>query len=351
MGQSMKVTLNDIAKRLNISTAAVSRALNDLPGVSDELRMQAKETAGMMGYTKHLRPAAAESHERSMKFIAVLYGPVGGNIMAILQPGIAQTIRKRGYHQLTHLVDIFRELNTDAAKESFLNKIAAETGMVGVLACYMKLSDILIAKLQKRGIPVVLLENETEFGRCVTINHVKASHRAVTRMIEFGRKHIGCIVPAEGDRVWDDRLTGYRRALKDGGLPYDPSLIVHENWVGVKPGGLATGALLREHPETDAILYASDSMACGGMKMLRDLGRVVPDDVAVIGFDDEDYDVVLQPSLSSIRQPIRKMGEQGAQLLLDSIEKGDFSHRRVELDTELMVRGSCSGEYDEETWS
>ena len=344
----MGSTLRDIAKELNVSTAAISRALNDLPGVGDGLRVRAKETAARLGYTKHLYSAAGDAHERSMKLIAVLYGPLGWNIIGDLQYSIDTAARKKGYHQLTYMEDVFRELHSEASKDAFLSKLAAERGMMGILACGVHLSDVLIAKLYQRNVPVVLLESFTEFGRCVTINNVKASQRAVSKFIELGRRHIGCITPPEEARVWSDRLAGYRRALKEGGVPYDPSLIVYQNWVGVKPGGLATRALLQLHAEVDAILYASDSLACGGMKMLRSLGRNVPDDVAVIGFDDEAYDTALQPSLTSVRQPIRRMAELGFGLLLDSIEKKDLSHRHIDLDTELIVRGSCLKGCDEE---
>ncbi len=343
----MNPTLKDIAKQLNVSTAAVSRALNDLPGVGDELRARAREAAARLGYTKHLQAAAGHPHERNMKLIAVLYGPLGWNIIGELQYGIDTTARKKGYHLLTYMVDIFRELHSEESKDAFLDKLAAERGMAGVLACGVHFSDVLIAKLYQRNVPVVLLEDFTEFGRCVTINNVKASQRAVSKLIELGRRRIGCITPPEEAPAWRDRLAGYRRALKENGVPYDPTLIVYQPWVGVKPGGLATRKLLQLHPEVDAILYASDSLACGGMKALRGLGRRVPDDIAVIGFDDDAYDIALQPSLTSVRQPIRRMAEIGFDLLLDSVEKRDLSPRHVELDTELILRGSCLKECDE----
>ncbi len=347
----MKIGLRDIAKELNISVAAASRALNDLPGVGDELRLKVKETAARMGYTKHLKAAPAGPHDRNMKFIVVLYGQVAGKVFADLQIGIDESIRKKGYNELRYVIDTYRELRTESARELFFDKLAAERGVVGIVSCYVKLSDVLIAKLAKRNLPVVLIENHTEFGRCVTINQFKASYRAVAKLVELGRKRIGCIMPPEeADHTWNDRLNGYRRALKDSALPYDPTLITYCPCVDVKPGALATRSLLEQNPDVDAILYASDSLAYGGVKMLRDMGKKIPDDVAVIGFDDEAFDTVLQPSLSSIRQPIRRMAETGLGLLFDSIEKGDQTHRAVELDTELILRGSCLEVFKEETW-
>ena len=347
----MKVSLKDIAKELGISTAAVSKALNDLPGVSDALRVKVKQTAQRMGYTKYIKASIVNAYERKMKFIAVLYGPVGGNLVGEIQAGIDDQIRRRGYYELRYMIDTFHDMDTERQKELFLSKISEERGMVGVLSCYVKLSDVLISKLYKQNLPVVLLESETEFGRCVTIDNVRASYKAASKLVELGRRKIGCVMPPEdSDRIWHDRFTGYRRALRDAGIQYDPSLIVYENWIAVKPGGLATKMLLEQNPGVDAVLYGSDKLAYGGLKMLRDLGKKVPQDVAVIGFDDEELSIAVQPSLSSVRQPIRKMAETGLTLLLDSIEKGDLSPRNVQLDTELMLRGSCVKDYKEDVW-
>ena len=297
----MKTSLHDIARELDISTAAVSKALNDLPGISNELRLKIKKTAEAMGYTKHLRRARQSERESGMKFIVVLYGRIGGHLIEEIQMGV-----------------------------------------VGVLACYIKLSDVHIARLQERHIAVTLLENQTEFGRCVTIDNFKASHKAVRKLISMGRRRIGCIMPQEDvDHVWQDRLNGYRKALKETRVPYDPSLIVYENFVGMKEAELATLQLLQRRPDTDAILYGCDHQAFGGLKALQRAERRVPQQVAVIGFDDMPYDHIVQPSLSSVRQPIRKMAETGLRFLFESIEKGDYSHRAAVLDTELILRGSC----------
>ncbi|MBN1675884.1 MAG: LacI family DNA-binding transcriptional regulator [Kiritimatiellae bacterium] len=347
----MKTTLKDIARELNISTAAASRALNDLPGVSSELRMKVKSTAQRMGYAKYLKASMLNAYQRSMKFIAVVHGPVGGHIIHEIHQSIDETIRQHGFNELRYMIDTSRELQSEQAKEQFFIKLAEERGVVGILSCYLRLSDVLISKLNRRKVPVVLIDNTTEFGRCVSIDHVKASYRAVARLVELGRRHIGCIIPPEdAAQTWQDRHEGYRQALKDKGLRYDPALVMYPDWVGIKAGGLTTKALLEQSPSVDAILYASDTLAAGGLRMLRDLGKRVPEDVAVIGFDDEQFDVALQPTLSTVRQPIRRMAETALQLLLESIEKDDFSHRAVTFDTELVLRGSCCANADDAQW-
>jgi DNA-binding LacI/PurR family transcriptional regulator len=340
--KSAKVTLVDVARELNISTAAASRALNDLPGVSDALRLSVKETASRLGYAKYLKATIVNAYERSMKFIAVLYGHVGGNIIQGVQAGIGETIRRRGYSELRYMVDPGGEFRTEKAREVFLDRLAAERGVVGIVAFYLPVSDVLIERLYQRNVPIVLVENRTEYGRCVTINQVKASFKAVQHFARTGRRHIACVIPPEqGDHTWQDRVNGYRQALKEARLRYDPSLIAYTDWVAVRPGYATTMELVKRRPDVDAILYASDTLAAGGLKALREAGKRVPEDVAVMGFDDEEFGIALEPELSSIRQPLAKMAETGLHLLFDSIEKGDFAHRAIELETEVIVRASC----------
>lgn len=345
---SLEVTIKDIARELRISIAAASKALNDLPGVSDSLRIKVKKTAERMGYKKYLKASLVNRYGRNLKFIVVLYGRIGGNIMEQLEAGIDENIRKRGYYELRYLIDVSKELYSEDKKELFLDTILKEKGVVGVLACFLKLSDVLIAKLYKNKIPVALLENYTDFGRCITIDNVKASYRAVGKLIELGHKKIGCIMAQEDiDHVWADRLEGYKKALKDKEIGYDPTLIVYENSVGINEAGLATKELLGKDPQITAILYGSDRQAYGGISALRELGKRIPEDIAIIGFDDIEFNKILTPSLSSVRQPIKELGELGINMLFESIEKNDFSHKSVVLDTELMLRGSCLKDYKE----
>lgn len=339
---SGRVTLRDIARELGVSTAAVSKALNDLPGVSDALRLRVKKMADRLGYAKYLRASVVNAYERSLKFLVVLYGRIGEHIIHEIQRGIEGPIRKKGYCELRYLIDVTQEPRAEQMKELFLRKIAHEKGVVGILSCYLKLSDVLIAQLYERGLPVVLLENATDFGRCVVFDNVKSSYRATAHLLNRGRRRIGCILPHEDiDHVWRDRLEGYKRALREAGVAYDPTRIVNENFVGVNFGAEATLQLLRARPDVDAILYGSDLQAYGGLKALRQMGRRVPEDVAVIGFDDMEFNEAVVPRLSSVRLPVRKMAQLGMQLLTDSIEKGDLTPRQIVLDTELVLRESA----------
>lgn len=342
MGRKKNVSVVDIARELNVSIAAVSKALNNLSGVSSDLRLKVLETAERIGYTKHLKSSMLNSYNRKMKFIVTLYGRIGGHLIEEIQSGVDPIIRKHGLHQIRYLLDPTKEIQNDAEKELFLKGIINESGIVGILACYVELSDVNISFLNKNNISVVMLENHTDFGKCVLIDNVQAAYKATSALIDLGRKQIGVIMPSTKiDHVWNDRLQGYKTALAERGLPYDPSLIIPENWVGVKEAEHCTKILVENNPEMDAILFGSDLQAYGGIKALRMMKKDIPGDIALIGFDDMAFNEVVDPSLSSVKQPIREMATMGIEMLVEAIEHQDTSHKSTVLETELVLRRSC----------
>jgi DNA-binding LacI/PurR family transcriptional regulator len=240
------------------------------------------------------------------------------------------------------MVDPARELGSERARQVFFDRLASEKGIVGIITCYVRLSDVLVRRLEQRGLPVVMMEHTAAYGRCVVIDQVKATRRAVKAFVRAGKRRIGCVIPAEDeDPVWRDRLAGYRQGLKEGRLGYDPVRVVHPEWVGVLPGERATLELLERDPAIDAVLYGSDTLAAGGLVALRAAGRTVPGDVAVIGFDDEEFAPALVPPLASIRQPIGTMAGTALRLLFDSMENNTRTPQKIMLEAELIQRASA----------
>jgi DNA-binding LacI/PurR family transcriptional regulator len=162
----------------------------------------------------------------------------------------------------------------------------------------------------------------------------------VTHLLERGRRRIATITGPPDMGAGRDRLAGYRTALADAGLPDEPGLVEAGTFSELS-GERAMRALLARHEDLDAVFAANDSMAVGALRVLRDTGRTVPDDVAVVGFDDSPLSRVTEPLLSTVRQPVDGMGRAMAEMLLGLIAggDGDVRHRGV-LPTELVVRGS-----------
>ncbi len=352
MASRKKVTMTRIASELNLSIATISRALNNSDKVSKKLQLKIINMAENMGYKRFIKSQLWNESERNMKFIVSIFGKIGPFLRDEIELGIDEKLKKTGYYEIRYLIDERLEMDSDSKKELFLKNIINEKGIAGILCAFIKLSDSTISMLNRHNLPVVLLNNVTEFGKCVSIDNFKASFMAVSKMIEMGRKTVGCIMPHEEiAQVWADRINGYKKALKDNGLKFNPDLIVYEDSFDLKQSGLLTKSLLEIKPETDAIIFGGDLQAYGGMKMLNEMGKKIPEEIAVIGFDNMITNEIIQPSLSSVKQPMYEMGKTGTAMLLKAIENLDFSHEQIILKSKLILRKSCQTDYKGDRWA
>ena len=213
----------------------------------------------------------------------------------------------------------------------------------GVLLVSLPTAHPLAARLASRGVPVVVSgpPSESEHVSHVDVDNLGGATRAVTHLVSGGRRSIATITGRQDMSAGNDRLVGYRKALETAGLPDDESLVEAGDWTR-EGGARAMRFLLIKHPRLDAVFAASDLMAQGALQALAEAGRRVPEDVAVVGFDDHPMAAMLQPPLTSVRQPIEEIGREMARLLLDSVQSPDQPPRNVILRTRLEVRASSA---------
>jgi DNA-binding LacI/PurR family transcriptional regulator len=176
-------------------------------------------------------------------------------------------------------------------------------------------------------------------GAYVDVDNVGGARAGVAHLVERGRRRIATVAGPADMGVGQDRLAGYRTALLAARLPVDEALVVRGDFS--EASGLAgVRDLLERRPDVDAIFAANDLMAVGALRAIRESGRTVPGDVAVVGFDDSPLSRVTDPPLSTVRQPVEDMGREMAEMLLRLIaEEADGGLQRV-LPTELVVRAS-----------
>ncbi|HEX4705625.1 MAG TPA: substrate-binding domain-containing protein [Pseudonocardiaceae bacterium] len=196
--------------------------------------------------------------------------------------------------------------------------------------------------LDRVSVPVVFcgcpVGTDPENLSYVDADNRGGAERAVRYLVESGRQVIATVAGPQDMKPGVDRLDGYRAALTDAGR-FDPRLVVYGDF-GQASGDHAVHRLLERRPDVDAVFVASDLMAVGALRALRRSGRRVPDDVAVIGFDDSPIARQTEPPLTTVRQPIEEMGSRMVRELLTMIRTGAPNGRRVVLDTELVVRDS-----------
>lgn len=335
--RSQQPTLEEVAKRAGVSRATVSRVINDSPKVSEVARTQVLQAIGELGYVPN-RAARSLVTRRSGSVALIIAEP---GTLLFSDPYFAGIIRGVS-HALAptdeQLVLLMRQSVGDLPRmERYL-----QNGHVdGAMIISHHGDDDLPQRLVERGLPTVvggrlLTAEDIPF---VDADNVGGARRAVAHLLASGRRHVATITGPLDMGAGVDRRRGYVEALGDAGLEVDSRRIAEGDFFE-DSGFEATRALLHRCPDLDAIFAASDLMAVGALRALNEAGKRVPDDVALMGFDDSVAARTADPPLSTVRQPVVRMGREMARLLLDVIA-GVPREPRMVLDTELVLRRSA----------
>jgi LacI family transcriptional regulator len=313
--------------------------VNDHPNVRDTVRERVWQVIQDTGYQPHA--AARSLVTRRTRIVGVII-PEAVNILftdpffAHLLCGVTQTCNTQRYHLMLSLF-------TDAAgpKEMY-RRVVGSGYMDGVVVTSMRVDDPLIGRLQDDHIPFVIVGRHPNNGvHYVNVDNVAAARMAVEHLIRLGHQRIATITGPLNMTSGQDRLAGYRQALTAHQLPVDETLILEGDFTETG-GTMAARRLLPRSPT--AIFAASDVMAVGALKALREAGLQVPQDVALVGFDDVPLASAVEPPLTTVRQPIERMGSMAADLLLDLLEnppEEEAPAHRIILPGELAIRASC----------
>ena len=331
------LTLEDIARKAGVSRSTVSRVVNDQPNVRDEVRQRVWEVINRTGYHPNAAARTLASH-RSWMIGLVLPRSVSSFFtdpyFPHLTKGIAQACNQYDYTLALFLVDSKEDedkIYPRVSRRDLLDGILVQSGQIG---------DHLIDRLANSNIPVVIAGRPFHVNGVsyIDVDNVAAAQNAVTHLIHLGRERVATIAGPDNGTVGIDRKAGYLKALADQGRSFDDSLIAEGDFT--EAGGYAAmQRLLPEQP--DAVFAASDLMAIGAMRAVRDAGLHIPEDIAFVGFDDLPIATLTDCPLTTVRQPVYEFGFKAVQTLLDLIENGIEPARRIIMETELIVRDSC----------
>ncbi|NJP70595.1 LacI family DNA-binding transcriptional regulator [Streptomyces sp. C1-2] len=331
-------TLNAVAALAGVGRGTVSRVINGSPKVSDRSRAAVQRAIDELGYIPN---RAARSLVTQRTDSVALVVPEAQNRL-FSEPYFSGIIRGVSAGLAGAGMQLLLVLVRDEKEYARLATYLSAQRVDGVLMMAVHSDDTLPDRLEELAVPTVLAGRR---GDGEPLGHVRADNgggarSAVEHLLAGGRRTIGTITGPLDMDVAQARLEGYREALEKAGLEVQDDLIVQGDFT--EDGGRwAMRELLRRRPEVDAVFAASDVTASGAVLELRASGRRVPDDVAVIGFDDSIVARHIDPPLTSVRQPLEEMGRTMARLLLDEIEQRGAGHRGVVLPTELVVRDSA----------
>lgn len=332
--------IKDVAKLAGVSVGSVSKYLNNNKTLKASTRQKIISAIEELNYKPN--PLA-----RSMRTGRT-------NIIAVIVPDITNPFFAETFNSIrieAHNNDYTTVLYTSTDNPDRLQQyLSGETvnHPDGVILCFVDEGMLLdrFAESLVPDAPVVLLSwdlNNVRYNS-IAIDVAEGIYKSTNHMVNIGRKKIAYIGGPEASHISIDKLSGYKRALEESGFEIDCSIIYQGENYNLSTGYEAARIFTRQDNIPDSIVTANDALALGCMKYLMQKGIKIPDNIAVIGFDNVSLSSMYEPSLSTVSIPIKKMGEEAIKMLHSEISNpSEFEHKKqIILDTQLVIRRSTS---------
>lgn len=337
MLKTNRITLYDIARKLNLTASTVSRALNNHPRISTQTKQLVSRMSKELGYQPH-RIAAALRNGRT-RIIGVIVPVADRNFFASIVRGIEEMANQAQYQVI--ICQTYEDpLKEEAAIEALLN-----TRVDGIIASLSKRTEQFnhYSKVKSKGLPLIFFDraNDALGVSQVVIDDFAASYRAVEHLYDQGCRRIAHFTNVEKINIYKERLRGYKAALADHGLPFESSLVVASD-LQLEDGRRSMRQLLDSGDIPDGIFSSSDLGAIGALQVLKENQIDVPERVALVGFSNEPFTMFCDPPLTSIDQHCKEMGNIAWEMFLDEIRPGTapFLPKKIVLMPELIIRKS-----------
>jgi len=330
----VSVTINEIADKCGVSTATVSRVLNNSTLVREDTRQRVLREIKVNNYQPNLMARALSKNRTETLGLCIPPETVlfSSDYFAGIIQGVGDGAR---FHHFDLLFNIPPAGIPYSYSQSWEMKRCD-----GVLLIAPLKDDPNLAKLVDMNIPIVLINTVSENFSCVDIDNVAGAYRAVERLISLGHRRIAVINGLMQGTNGLDRFKGYRDALRARDIPFDPELVAEGDYDQAS-GCRAMRKLLTLPKPPTALFAANDNMAHGALMAIREANLKVPGDIAVIGFDDLHIASLSTPRLTTIRQPLYQLGKAAVGLLVERIKARTDRPRKIIIEPELVIRESC----------
>lgn len=333
---SSNITLKDIAKIAGVSPATVSLALAGDPRVNLQTKRTVEEVARRLKYVPN--EIGRSLRAKKSDTIALIFPNTAHNAFTHpyfdhLLEGISEVLVQNGLQLL---------ISTSPTEEvASYDKILRNRRADGIILWPASVKDRNILRIVESGFPVVYL-GKWHHDEVMTVerDEIGGAYRATEHLLRLGRRRIVHITGPLDFQVSIDRLEGYKLALQDHKVLFDPSLVIEKNF-SMESGREAAVQLLSAGIEFDAIFAGNDRMAIGAMKELQKANLSVPRDVSIVGYDNMEMSEVTSPALTSIDQPMRRIGTLAAQKLIALLNNQSISESKTVVPSQLIVRESC----------
>lgn len=325
-----------VAKKAGVSVATVSRVLNHPETVSESTKKNVLLVMEQLNYIPNSLARGLALNKTNT--IALLIPNILNPKHMEIAKGVEDVAHQKGYNTLL--------CNTEGKKdkeEEYIN-ILVNKKVDGIIFSNCLLSDVDIGDLIDQKVPLVIIGKKSKktIMNSIYTDYFSGAYEAIKHLIEIGYEAIALISGPKWQDENVDKLKGYKKALDESNIKVDKKYII-EGDNDVDGGYLAAKKLMSMNKPPQAIFATNDLMAIAALDAARDLNKKVPEDVAVVGFDNISMASLVAPKLTTVAQPMYKMGLLAARLLFDNIESdaSDYIPQSIFLDTKLKIRESC----------
>lgn len=331
----MPLTLEDIARLSGVSRSTVSRVINEEENVKDQTRQKVMQVINSYNFQPNLAARGLASGRTNVIGVVI---PASVTVI-FTDPYFPQLLQGVSAVCNTHEYSVMLWLSEPEYERRMISRILHNGLVDGVLVASIPMNDPIIESIVESKMPYILIGRHPSAAvNYLDVDNVQSSRKATMHLVRLGYKRIATITGIQNQISGYDRYQGYLKALQDSNYPSRPELVAEGDFT--EEGGYkAMMRLLKYKP--DAVFVASDTMAYGAMRALREANLHIPEDVAIVGFDDLPNSSKTIPPLTTIRQMPSMMGSRAVEFLINAIESGVKSTQGIIMDTELVVRESC----------
>jgi len=337
-----KVTLRDVARSANVSIAVASRALGHHGYVSDEKKQKVQTAAKKLGYAPNMLARSLKTASTSC--LGIVISDITTNFFTLLVRGADDVGRQNGYHLIVCNSDEDPEKEKVHLEELWNRKVD------GIILCPTEKNLLQLRMFRRSGMPMVLVDRRIPQldAVSITVDNRLGAFEAVTHLIRHGYRRIAIMKGLPGIASLEERYEGYVQALQRAGMDADPQLVRYGE-LSAEVSLTRAGELLDSKDRPDAFFISCEAMIVGTITAIQRRGLRIPQDIGVVAFDDPLWASILQPPLTTVRQPSYSVGTIAAQTLISQLARkgGDPVKENLTLRPELIVRSSCREQVSE----
>ncbi|MGL4392598.1 MAG: LacI family DNA-binding transcriptional regulator [Fusobacteriaceae bacterium] len=325
------INIKTVANLANVSVATVSRVLNNSEKVKNSTKKKVLEIIKSLNYEPNMLGSTLRNSES--KNILVFIPNLRNLFYTEILEGIEETLHKNLYRTII----CSTELSSDKSKVYF--NLLKQKLADGAIVLDPKINSSL-ENFHDKSIRIVQLCEKSLEGNFsyVGINNEQASYDVVSLLIKKNRKRIILLNSDKAFWYANEREAGYKRALQKNNIKFDQKMVLYSNAINYESGETSVMKFLEKSKDVDAIYAVSDMLAIGAIRALKKLKIEIPKDISVIGFDDIEIAKLFSPELSTVSQPMKKMGRCAAEILLKEIKKPSTLKQKIILDYEIIER-------------